>query len=261
GEIGLRRGTKLGPAELSLAAMMGYSQLNVLIPLKIAIIGTGDELVQPGEYLGPGQIYESNTTALVGLVDAMGCEAMKYPFVKDDLGKLRETFDLASRECDVILTSGGVSMGEWDLVRKLMEEEGEMHFWRVSIKPGGPPLFGLWKGTPLFGLPGNPVSSQIVCMMIVFPWIQSICMYDGEKGPKLFEKVRVKLLQPAKGTKRKVTLRRVKIMTINDELVAEVPLNQGSGNLRSMVDCNGLTLLPIGVHAEAGDIVDVLWLK
>ncbi|MBT4060094.1 MAG: molybdopterin molybdotransferase MoeA [Euryarchaeota archaeon] len=260
-EIGLNSGVLLGPAQLAMAAMMGYADVPVIKPPKIAIIGTGDELVEPGDILEPSQIYESNTTALVGLVSSMGCEPVKYPFVSDDIDQLREIFNQASLECDGILTSGGVSMGEWDLVRRLMEEEGDIKFWRIFIKPGGPPLFGLWNGTPLFGLPGNPVSSQVVFMTVVSPWISNSCGFDKSNGPKLFEKVRVKLLSDAKGTKKKVTLRRLNIFWQNDELVAEVPDNQGSGNLRSMVDCNGLSLLPIGVNGNAGDIVDALWLK
>lgn len=261
GEIGLKSGIKLGPSQLALAAMMGYSEISVIKPPRIAIIGTGDELVEPGQPLEPGQIYESNTTALVGLLSETGCEPVKYAFVSDNLDALRDILDKASEECDAILTSGGVSMGEWDLVRRLMEEEGEVKFWRVLIKPGGPPLFGLWKNTPLFGLPGNPVSSQVVFMSIVFPWIANSCGYHHSEGPKLFEKVKVKLLSPAKGTARKVTLRRIIISQQDNILVAEVPTNQGSGNLRSMVDCNGLTILPIGVHGNTGDIVDAFWFR
>jgi molybdopterin molybdotransferase len=261
GEVGLQFGSKLKPAHLAMVAMMGHAEIPVIKPPKFAIIGTGDELVEPGQPLQSGQIYESNTTALVGLVSEMGCEPVKYPFVTDDLDGLRKTFDLAASECDAILTSGGVSMGEWDLVRRLMEEEGEVKFWRVLIKPGGPLLFGSWKGTPLFGLPGNPVSSQIVFLSIVVPWISNSCGYHPTHGPKLYDKVRVKLLSAAMGTKRKVTLRRIQIKEQGDILVGDVPQNQGSGNLRSMVNCNGLTFLPIGVDGKSGDIIDALWLR
>jgi molybdopterin molybdotransferase len=261
GEVGLQPGSKLKPAHLAMAAMMGYAEIPVIKPPKIAIIGTGDELVEPGQPLLDGQIYESNTTALVGLVAEMGCEPIKYPFVADNLDGLRNIFDLAALECDAILTSGGVSMGEWDLVRRLMEEEGEIKFWKVLIKPGGPPLFGSWKNTPIFGLPGNPVSSQIVFLSIVAPWISNSCGYNPTQGPKLYDKVRVKLLSTAAGTKNKITLRRIQIKEQDGILVGEVSKNQGSGNLRSMVNCNGLTLLPIGVDGKSGDTIDALWLR
>ena len=169
--------------------------------------------------------------------------------------------NIASEECDAIITSGGVSMGERDIVRKLMENEGEIKYWKIKIKPGGPPIFGLWNNTPFFGLPGNPVSSQIVFMTIVVPWISNSCGYDNFDGPKLFEKVRVKLLSNAKGTNNKVTYRRINIFFDDDILVASVPNNQGSGNLRGMVDCNGLTILPIGVDGKKDDFIDAIWIR
>ena len=261
GEIGLESGVLLGPSQLALAAMMGYSEIPVIIPPKIAIIGTGDELVEPGNKLEPGQIFESNTTALVGLVMNMGCQPVKYPFVNDDVDMLREIFDIASVECDAIITSGGVSMGEWDLVRRLMEEEGDIKFWKVLVKPGGPPLFGTWKEIPFFGLPGNPVSSQVIFLSIVAPWIAYSCNFHETQGPNIYQKVRVKLLNQAVGTKHKITMRRIHIYFLDDDLVAEVPTNQGSGNLRSLVDCNGLTLLQPDTNGNVGDVVDALWLK
>tara|TARA_Y100000294_G_scaffold27223_1_gene23054 strand:+ start:158 stop:1366 length:1209 start_codon:yes stop_codon:yes gene_type:complete len=261
GEIGLESGVLLGPSQLALAAMMGYSEIPVIVPPKIAIIGTGDELVEPGNKLEPGQIFESNTTALVGLVTNMGCQPVKYPFVNDDIDMLREIFEIASVECDAIITSGGVSMGKWDLVRRLMEEEGDVKFWKVLVKPGGPPLFGTWNKIPFFGLPGNPVSSQVIFLSIVSPWISSSCNYHENQGPNIYQKVRVKLLNSAVGTKHKITMRRINIYFQDDILVAEVPTNQGSGNLRSLVDCNGLTLLQPGTNGNVGDVVDALWLK
>lgn len=260
-EICLNSGVLLKPSQLAIASMMGYSQISVISPPKIAIIGTGDELVEPGENLKPGQIYESNTKALFGLIKEMGCTPVTYPFVSDDLNKLREILNIASEECDAIITSGGVSMGERDIVRKLMENEGEIKYWKIKIKPGGPPIFGLWNNTPFFGLPGNPVSSQIVFMTVVVPWISNSCGYDNFDGPKLFEKVRVKLLSNAKGTNNKVTYRRINIFFDDDILVASVPNNQGSGNLRGMVDCNGLTILPIGVDGKKDDFIDAIWIR
>tara|TARA_Y100001960_G_C14694891_1_gene838471 strand:- start:147 stop:1355 length:1209 start_codon:yes stop_codon:yes gene_type:complete len=260
-EIGLKKGVLLQPSQLAMAALMGYSVIPVTIPPVIGIIGTGDELVKPGDELKPGQIYETNSTALAGLITNIGCVPKKYPFVSDDLSSLREIFDVASSECDVIITSGGVSMGEWDLVRRLMEEEGLIKFWRVLIKPGGPPLFGTWKETPLFGLPGNPVSSQISFMKLVFPWISKSLSFDNQNGPKLFDRVRVKLLSDAKGTPNKITYRRVIIQLNGNELTGIVPLNQGSGNLRSMVECNGLIELKKGANGKSGDFIDALWFR
>ena len=118
---------------------MGHSTIPVVQRLKIGIISTGDELKSPGEELSYGEIYESNSYGLSGLVKMLGHIPIRYPAVHDSLEALREQFDIAAGECDLFLTSGGVSMGEWDFVRKLMETEGKLVFWRVKIRPGSPP--------------------------------------------------------------------------------------------------------------------------
>ena len=153
GVVGLKQGSYLSPQSISMCATMGYDQLPVMKKLKIGIISTGDELKSPGELLSFGEIYESNSYGLSGLVQALGHTPIRYPSVIDSLNDLREQFNKAASECDLFLTSGGVSMGEWDFVRKLMEDEGDVSFWRVRIRPGSPPLFGHWNDTPMFGLP------------------------------------------------------------------------------------------------------------
>jgi molybdopterin molybdotransferase len=260
-EESLPAGIVLNPASLALAGTMGHGELPVQIKPRIAIIGTGDELVPPGAEIGPGQLYESNTIALTGLVRKLGCEPISYPLVTDDIDRLRESLNLAAAECDAIITSGGVSMGDWDLVRKLMQEEGQILFWRLQIKPGGPPLFGTWNGTPLFGLPGNPVSSQVVFIILVAPWIGKSCDYDATNGPRLYDSVRVRMRDPVKGTATKITMRRISITVDADELVGTTPVHQGSGNLRSMIICNGLTFLEPGQSADCGDMINALWLR
>ena len=120
---------------------MGYATLPVRTKPRVAVISTGDELVTPGDDLADGSIYESNSYGLCALLEKIGCTPIHKDVVVDSLDALRTTLD--SLDCDVILTSGGVSMGEFDYVRKLMEEEGEVHFWKVAMRPGGPPLFSL----------------------------------------------------------------------------------------------------------------------
>ena len=172
GEVTLKQGTRLTPSRVGLCATMGYATVPVYKPLVIGILSTGDELKAPGTELKHGEIYESNSYGLAGLVQWMGHEAKRYSSVNDSMDALRTSLDLASESCDVILTSGGVSMGEFDFVRRLMEEEGDIHFWRMKIRPGSPPLFGTWNKTPLFGLPGNPVSSHVVFRMLVAPYLR-----------------------------------------------------------------------------------------
>ena len=261
GAVALPGGTHLTPARLALAGTMGYGELPVVVPPLIAVIGTGDELIPPGEPLAEGQLYESNTTALSGLLRTLGCEPVVFPLVGDDIDTLRTTLNDASTRCDAIITSGGVSMGDWDIVRRLMEEEGEVIFWRMQIRPGGPPLFGTWNDTPVFGLPGNPVSSSVVFLILVAPFITHSCCFDEHFGPRLYDEVRVRLTSSVKSAPSKVSLRRIHISTEGDELIASTPTHQGSGNLYSMVAGNGLTLLPPSVDAEAGDIINALWLR
>ena len=240
GNVALRAGQVMTPAAISLAATMGYATIPVRTKPRVAVISTGDELVTPGDDLADGSIYESNSYGLCALLEKIGCTPIHKDVVVDSL------------DCDVILTSGGVSMGEFDYVRKLMEEEGEIHFWKVAMRPGGPPLFGTWKGTPLFGLPGNPVSSHLVFTMIVAPWL-------APEHP-LGNTVQVRLKDPVKGAPGKVCLRRIQISSEGDHLVATTHTHQGSGNIHSMVAHNGVTLLPPDMSANAGDIIDALWL-
>ena len=257
----LPAGTLIGPAETSLIATMGHHQAETISRPVIAVISTGDELVQPGTDLSPGQIYESNSYGIASLVEKMGATAKRYDVVHDNIEGLRKTLDDAANSCDTILTSGGVSMGEWDLVRRLMEEEGEPIFWKVLIRPGGPPLCGSWKGTPLFGLPGNPVSSHVVFISLVAPWLAGCMGSDHELGPRLADRVRVRLTEDIKGAPKKICMRRIRIEVGEDGLVATTHTHQGSGNIHSMVAHNGLTLLPPDTDGKAGQIIEALWIR
>ena len=249
GKVALSKGQKMTPAAISLAATMGYDTIPVRTKLRVAVISTGDELVQPGIKLSPGQIYESNSYGLCALLEKIGCEPILHDVVQDSLVGLRKTLD--SCDCDLIITSGGVSMGDRDFVRKIMEEEGNLYFWKIAMRPGGPPLFGTWKGTPLFGLPGNPVSSHMVFQLVVAPWI-------APETP-LFKQVQVQILDSVKGAPNKACFRRIHIVNENGQLVARTHTHQGSGNIHSMVVHNGLTHLPPNTNADAGDQIEALW--
>ena len=259
GQEALPAGTLLSSASIALAGTMGHGEVEAIKKPRIAILSTGDELVQPGTELTPGQIYESNSHALASLVETMGCEAVRHESANDSMDELRTTLDALS-SCDAILTSGGVSMGEWDLVRKIMEEEGDLSFWRMKLRPGGPPLFGTWKGTPLFGLPGNPVSSLVVFHVLVAPWISQSLGHHSEMGPRLSQRVSVKLEEDVSGAPGKLCLRRIRIRSENGQLLATTHTHQGSGNMHSMVAHNGLTLLSPDTDGKAGEVIEALWL-
>ena len=256
GEIALSAGTYLTPSRVGLCATMGYSSVPVIKRLKVAIISTGDELKQPGEELGRGEIYESNSFGISGLVKWLGHEPVRMHSVGDTIDDLRKTLNHASINADLIITSGGVSMGDWDLVRKIMEEEGDLHFWRVKLRPGSPPLFGLWNNTPIFGLPGNPVSSHVVFRMLVAPWIRHTTRANGPIEPRSL----ATLATNVKPTKDCLTLRRVSIQMDESGLSAHQKIHQGSGNLASMALSEGMIVLQPGREYSIGDTVEVMFI-
>ena len=260
GQIAIFGGSVLESAAISLSATMGHNQLEVVQKPKIAIIGVGDELTPPGEPLLDGSIYESNTFGIASLVDRMGGIPMRYGLIQDSIESLREVLNDASATCDAIITSGGVSMGKWDFVREIMEKEGEIAFWRILMRPGGPPLFGSWSGTPIFGLPGNPVSSHVVFTVLVAPWIAHSMGSVEDKGKRLANRVKVVMKEPLKGAANKLCMRRISIKQEGDALVGSTETHQGSGNIHSLVAHNGLSMLPPGTHAESGDTIHALWL-
>jgi len=254
GQVALKAGTFLTPSRIGLCATMGHNSIPVVKRLRVAIISTGDELKQPGDKLERGEIYESNSFGLAGLVKWLGHHPVRMHCVGDTLDSLRESLNTAAEDCDLILTSGGVSMGEWDLVRKIMEDEGDVHFWRVKLRPGSPPLFGLWKGTPIFGLPGNPVSSHVVFRILVGPWIRNATSATGPIEVRAF----AKLATTVKPTKDSLTLRRVTIETTEEGLVAHQKIHQGSGNLASIAYSEGMAVLQPEREYSIGDMVEVM---
>ena len=256
GQVALSAGTRLTPSRLGLCATMGHSSIPVVKKLKVAIISTGDELKQPGTELNRGEIYESNSFGLSGLVKWLGHEPVRLHSVGDTIHGLRKVLNDASSKYDLILTSGGVSMGDWDLVRKIMEEEGDLHFWRVKLRPGSPPLFGLWNNTPIFGLPGNPVSSHVVFRMLVAPWIRHNTQANGPIEARAYATLATKV----KSTGDCLTLRRVTIVNEDGQLSAHQNIHQGSGNLASMAMSEGMVVLQPGQEYSIGDTVEVMFL-
>ena len=254
GEVAISAGTYLNPSRLGMCATMGYSEIPVFKKLNVAVISTGDELIQPGEELTRGQIYESNSFGISGLVKWLGHNPNRMQCVGDTVDDLREILDLAARDNDLIITSGGVSMGEWDLVRKIMEEEGDLDFWRIKLRPGSPPLFGSWNQTPIFGLPGNPVSSHVVFRMLVAPYIRNLTSATGPVEARAFATLATKV----KSTKDCLTLRRVSIIKTQDGLEAHQKIHQGSGNIASMANSEALVVLQPGKEYNIGDMVEII---
>ena len=250
----LMEGTYLSPEKISLCAAMGHGLVEVYKPLKVAVIPTGDELRLPGEKLAPGQIFESNTFGISSLVSWLGHQPIRYPAVVDNIEELRTTLNQAAEKCDVIITCGGVSMGEKDYVRKIMEQEGVIDFWRIKVRPGSPPLFGSWSDTPIFGLPGNPVSSHVVFRVLCAPWFRSLTNSSQPKENKIMVKLGVDI----KTVPGFLTLRRVTLLEQDGEITAVTKHHQGSGNIASIALGEALTLLDENHSGKKGEFCYVL---
>ena len=167
----LPAGKRLAPQDTGLAASVGIRTLPVFRRVRLGLFFTGDELVMPGEPLAPGRIYNSNRFTLRGLAQAFGCETRDYGIVPDSLEATREVLRRAAGECDVIVTSGGVSVGDADYVKPAVEAEGRLLMWRISMKPGRPLAFGSVGAASFIGLPGNPVSSFVTFLIFVRPFL------------------------------------------------------------------------------------------
>jgi molybdopterin molybdotransferase len=167
----LAAGTKLRPQDTGLAASVGIKALPVHRKVKLALFFTGDELVMPGDPLPPGRIYNSNRFTLNGMAKAFGCEVRDYGIVPDRLDATREVLRRAAAENDIIVTSGGVSVGEEDHVKPAVEAEGSLLMWKIAMKPGRPLAFGKVKDAAFIGLPGNPVSSFVTFLIFVRPFL------------------------------------------------------------------------------------------
>lgn len=167
----LQKGHRLRAQDLGLIASLGIARVKVRCRLKVAIISTGEELVEPGSPLRPGQIYNSNRYMLQAMLEGWGFEVLDFGITADDPQIISGTMSEASREADVIVTTGGVSVGEEDYVKAVVESLGHIDLWRVAIKPGKPFAFGEVLGTPFLGLPGNPVSAFVTALVIARPYL------------------------------------------------------------------------------------------
>jgi molybdopterin molybdotransferase len=170
GEVVLRAGTLLGPSQLGMAAAVGLAQLIVHPRPRVGVLVTGAEIVEPGRPLHDGQIYDANSYALCAFVKQAGCEPVELGIADDTREDLHEKIDYGLSECDVVITVGGVSVGEYDLVKDVLTELGcDQKFWKIAMRPGKPFVFGAREGKLVFGLPGNPVSAAVTFLILVRP--------------------------------------------------------------------------------------------
>lgn len=254
GERVISRGDVIRPAEVGMLAALGRSFVSVYQKPRVAVIATGDEIVDVDETPSPWQIVNSNGYSLTAQIIECGAVPLNLGIAKDTKESLVETFGNALR-ADVIISSGGVSVGDYDFVKDIMTEIGnQMHFWQVAMRPGKPLAFGSVGGIPLFGLPGNPVSSMVSFEQFVRP---SLLMMMGHK--KIFRKTVRALckenIEKKKGTRHFL---RARVMLEKGKYTVATTGEQGSGILKSMVMANGLIVLPEDASfVRAGDEVTV----
>lgn len=256
GSLVLPAGTRLGPAEIGLAATVGLAELPVRRRLRVALLSTGDELTEPGHPLPPGGIYNSNRHFLRALFETFGCEVTDAGHVPDTLEATRSALRAAAAGHDLIVTSGGVSVGEEDHVKPAVEAEGALSLWKIAIKPGKPLAFGhvrkIGAGetaqTAFVGLPGNPVSCFVTFLLFLRPYL--LKRMGAQVGA-----LPVRQLVSASAWQKREDRRHFLRARLTDDGRVELYPNQSSGVLTSCVWADGLVDLPAGQTFSAGDTV------
>jgi len=249
GETVLVAGTRLGPIEQGLAASLGCAELEVVRPVRVAVLSTGDELVEPGQALGPGQIYNSNRVLLCSWLQRLGCEVVDAGILPDDLPATRQRLaELV--DVDLILSTGGVSVGEADFLGIALREEGELALWKLAIKPGKPLTCGHFRGVPVIGLPGNPASTLVTFALLARPYLlrrQGV----GDVLPLQFQ-VPAGFVWAKPGNRREYLRGRM------EQGRAVIYRNQSSGVLRSAAWAEGLVEVLEGRTLVEGDWVNFI---
>jgi len=249
-DIILKKGHTLRPQDLGLAASVGVAKIAVYRRLKVAIFSTGDELCEPGTALQSGQIYNSNRYTLTALLQNMGCEVIDLGIVKDNLAATQAAMLQATEYADVLMTSGGVSVGEEDHIRVALEALGQLNLWRINIKPGKPLAFGHIADTPFLGLPGNPVSVFVTFSILAQPYLRKLqgktqihpqyfniaADFELKRQASREEYFRVRLVENSAGEK-----------------VLQAYPHQGSGVLSSTTWADGLARIPANTYINKGD--------
>jgi molybdopterin molybdotransferase len=252
GAVLINAGERLTASRVSLLAAAGASEISVGRKPVVALMATGSELVEPGQTLGPGQIYESNRAGLAALVSQAGGQARILPLVRDTMESIQAMLEQAFSQCDVVVSTGGVSVGEFDFVKAAFEKlGGELAFWKVAMKPGKPFVFGRWRGKCLFGLPGNPVSAFVTFLMLVRP---ALLRLQGASTVHL-SKHPGALADPLANRGDRRHFVRVKVESDGTVRLAGI---QASHVMSSLAWANGLVDIPPGAEWPASQSVSVL---
>lgn len=260
GDVILRAGVEIGPPEIALAATQGYGRLPVYRRPEVVVLSTGTELVEPGEReLEPGEIYDSNSFALIAQAREVGARARRITAASDDAEVLRNAVKEALEAADVVVTSGGVSVGEKDLVKGTMLELGvEQVFWGVKFKPGKPLFFGVREGASVFGLPGNPVSAMVCFELFVRPALMKMMGREDRGRPR----TQVYFEEDVKNSFGRMHAMRVSLEQTEKGWLARSVGAQGSGLVSSLTKADALALIgPDSEGVKAGEPVEAIVLR
>lgn len=249
----LSAGTRLDAAQLGLLASVGVAWVDVIKAPRVALFTTGDELVAPGEPLPPGKIFDANHTLLRALLSKLNVDVRDMGVLPDDAAAIKSALQRAACESDLVLTSGGVSVGDADLVRQVVAQIGSIDTWRVFLKPGKPLAFGRIGATPFIGLPGNPVSTFVTFFLFVRPALRFMLGADPEidRPP-----IQMPLAQPRMGGDRPEFIRVRRGRAADGSTHLACFPDQNSGLLSSIAWADGVALIPANRALQAGDVVD-----
>jgi len=257
GDAVLKQGRTLKPQDLGLLATLGHARVTVHKKARVALLSSGDELLDVSAPLEPGKIRDSNSYALAAAVSNLGVDVTRLGVARDTRESITQLLDQAvSENADLILSSAGVSVGAFDYIKEVIDANGKMDFWRVNMRPGKPLAFGEYRGIPFIGLPGNPVSAFVGFEVFVRPVLERLNgKMDGGR-----QTVRVRCEEEIESDGRESYLR-AKIQVKNDIRIAILTGHQGSGNLLSLVQADALLIIPAGVKCvPAGSEVDAILL-
>jgi len=255
GRVVFEPGEVLQPAHVGVLAGLGIHAISVVRRPRVGVISTGDELVDSSEPLALGQVRDSNRYSLLSLVREAGLEGVDLGLVRDEPEVIRATIARGAETCDAVLTSGGVSMGDYDCVKAVLDEMGEMSWMQVAIKPAKPFAFGLVGGTPVFGLPGNTVSSMVSFELLARPALRRMMGHSQLHRPRVQATAAAPLRRHPDG---KIHFARVVWSYRRGRYEVRSAGGQGSHQLSSLAAANGLAVLPDGHGADSGDAVELV---
>ncbi|MES2625506.1 MAG: gephyrin-like molybdotransferase Glp [Pseudomonadota bacterium] len=250
----LQAGHRLQAQDLGLLASLGIGTISIYKPLTVAILNTGDEVIAPGTPLQAGQLYDSNSYTLAGLLSKLGVKVIKLGIVEDNLASTEAALQQAATQADCIISTGGVSVGDEDHVKQALENLGQLSLWKLAIKPGKPFSFGHVGNTPFFGLPGNPVAVFITFVMLVRPFLLRMQGATNTDVPSFSVKAGFNVIES--GTRQEFL--RVRLVRKNNELEVEAFADQGSSILTSLSWADGIAIIPVHTTINAGESVEYL---